>query len=137
MFTQKLSMCIVGAYIPSASVSDGPEDRHCVLCIADPAGTLTRITMSPQLRTGSRVNKYLYRTKNNICERVKKYLYNNKTTTDRAKPTASKIDPPIQQTSNPKIHTQQGGNQEALVDTKNNRIQQAAHLGTQSSNWHT
>ena len=29
----------MSAYIPSASVSDGPEDQHCLPCSVDPART--------------------------------------------------------------------------------------------------
>ena len=32
---------MVSAYLPSASVSDGSEDQHCLPCLADPSGNLT------------------------------------------------------------------------------------------------
>ena len=44
-------------------MNDGPEDRHCLPCLADPAGTLTVMIAIPQLRTGSCVKTIMYTTK--------------------------------------------------------------------------
>ena len=56
-------MCNV-IYVPSAFVSDGPEYRHYLPCLADASGNLTVMTTILQLRTRSCIKKYLYITKN-------------------------------------------------------------------------
>ena len=40
-------MCVVSPYIPSASVSDGPKDQHCLLYLAVLAGILVVMTTNP------------------------------------------------------------------------------------------
>ena len=56
-------MCVVSAYISSASVSDGPKDQHCLLYLAVIAGILVVITTNPRLSRGRRIKKYLYNIK--------------------------------------------------------------------------
>ena len=51
------------AYISSASVSDRPEDSHCLLYLSRLVGSLTVMTAIPQLRTGSCVKTIMYTTK--------------------------------------------------------------------------
>ena len=63
-------MCNV-TYVPSASVNDCPEDRHCLTCLADPTATLTVMTMIPQLRTGNCGKQFMYTTKGPTYERGK------------------------------------------------------------------
>ena len=62
----------MSAYLPSASVSDGPEDGHCHPCLADPEVTLTGMISTPQLRTGSCVKIIMYTIKDHTHEHRKK-----------------------------------------------------------------
>ena len=48
-------VCVMSAYLPSIRVSDGPEDRYCLLCLTMIAGTLAVMTKNPWLSMGSRV----------------------------------------------------------------------------------
>ena len=56
-------MCVVSPYIPSASVSDGPKDQHCLLYLAVLAGILVVMTTNPRISMGRRIKKYLYNIK--------------------------------------------------------------------------
>ena len=67
-------MCAVSLYLYGASLSEGPEDLHCLPYLADPAGTFILITITPRLRTGSRINKFLYTIKNPTRERRTKTI---------------------------------------------------------------
>ena len=69
---------VMSTYIPSASVSNHLEDRHCLVCLTRLAGTLTVMTMIPQLRMGSCVNKIMYTTKGPTYERGNKTSCNSK-----------------------------------------------------------
>ena len=80
-------------YVPSAFVSDGPEYRHYLPCLADASGNLTVMTTILQLRTRSFIEKYLYITKNPTHES------GNKTTCEREPLILVKKDP----TSVPKL----------------------------------
>ena len=71
MFNPKYA-CVMSAYLPTAFVSDIPEDRHCLPCLTYLADTLTVMTTIPHLCTGSCVKNILYTTKGPTHERRKK-----------------------------------------------------------------
>ena len=71
MFTP-VNKHVMSTYVPSAAVSDYPEDGHYILCLSTLAGTLIVVTMIPQLCTGSCVNKFQYTTKGRTYARRNK-----------------------------------------------------------------
>ena len=71
-------MCVVSPYIPSASVSDGPEDQHCLLYLSVLAGILLVMTTNPRISMGRRIKKYLYNIKNPTCKKRNKTTCNCK-----------------------------------------------------------
>ena len=71
-------MCVVSPYIPSASVSDGPKDQHCLLYLAVLAGILVVITTNTRISMGRRIKTYLYNIKIPTRKNRKKTIYNCK-----------------------------------------------------------
>ena len=69
-------MCNISLYLPWDSMSDGLEDWHCLLCLADPSGTWTVLTTRPWLCMRSHVKQFLFTTNNPDHEPRNKITHN-------------------------------------------------------------